>query len=324
MVECMTELAGSVVAVTGGSGFVGGRLVRALAAARVARIVVLDRSPAPGEGPSPLVPVEHRTVTLGQTSAPALRAALGDARCLFHLAAEKHAEAHERPDDVLRVNVLGTHELLVAARDAGVRKVVFASSLYAYGRTSGEPLDEAETPEPRTVYGVSKLAGEHLGATFAARGGPAFVSLRYFFAYGPGQTPLHGRPSLIARTFERLSRGEPPAVRGDGSQALDYVYVDDVVRATIAAMESPLASATLNVGTGVALPVRELVERMQRIAGTRLVPVEEPSDETHATRRVASIEKARVLLGWTPEVTLDEGLRRTWDWMRTRGDRLRE
>lgn len=314
----MAELAGSVVAVTGGSGFVGSHLVRALAALGVARIVVLDRS-APGrDAPSPAVPVEHHTVSLGRASASELRDALADARFLFHLAAEKHAEAHARPDDILRVNVLGTHDLLTAASNASVRKIVFASSLYAYGRTSGPPLVESETPEPRTIYGVSKLAGEHLGATFAARGGPEFVSLRYFFAFGPGQTPLHGRPSLIARTFERLARGEPPALRGDGSQALDYVHVEDVVRATLAAMQSPVGGGTFNVASGVALPVRELVARMQQIAGTTFTPTSEPPDDTRATRRVASIEKIRAALGWEPTVTLDEGLRRTWEQVRAR------
>jgi UDP-glucose 4-epimerase len=206
--------------------------------------------------------------------------------------------------------------LFRAARDASVKRLVFASSVYAYGRTCGGPLSESETPAPDTVYGISKLAGEHLGAHFAARGGPAFVALRYFFTYGPRQTPLHGRPSFIVRNLERLARSEAPVVRGDGAQVLDYVYVDDVVTATLHAMASGVAGETLNVGSGLSLSVRCLVERMQRVAGTSFAPILEPADATHGTARVASTKKIKDLLGWAPTVDLDEGLARTWEWIR--------
>jgi UDP-glucose 4-epimerase len=306
------SVAGSVVAVTGGAGFVGRRLVERLAEAGAARVVVLDRH-ADGVDWSGLeAPVDRHALTLGEASVERLRASLRDVRYLFHLAAEKHAEAHGRPSDILTANVLGTHSLFEAARDAGVAKTVFASSLYAYGRTAGAPMMEAEMPHPTTVYGISKLAGELLGAHFAERSGPAIVTLRYFFVFGPRQTALHGRPSLIPSTFARLARGEPPVVRGDGAQILDYVYVDDVVDATIRAMEACPGGETLNVGSGHAVPVHELIGRMQRVAGTSLAPLEEPGDATARTCRVASIDKIRRVLGWTPRIDLDAGLALTW------------
>lgn len=305
---------GSTVAVTGASGFIGRRLVERLAAERPAKIVVLDRRPM--DFSRLPAKVEAREISLGEARPETVREALASVTHLVHLAAEKHADAHARPEEILVTNVLGTHSLFRAARDASVKRVVFASSVYAYGRMRGGPLTESETPAPDTVYGISKLTGEHLGAHFAARGGPAFVALRYFFTYGPRQTPLHGRPSFIVRNLERLSRAEAPVVRGDGAQVLDYVYVDDVVTATIRAMASDVAGETLNVGSGISLSVRDLVERMQRVAGTSLAPILEPADATHGTARVASTEKIRDLLGWAPKVELDEGLARTWEWIR--------
>jgi nucleoside-diphosphate-sugar epimerase len=308
---------GSVVAVTGGGGFVGRRLVERLAAERPAKIVVLDRRPLDFSELAPRI--ETREISLGGAPLEAVRDALASVTHLVHLAAEKHSDAHARPEEILVTNVLGTHSLFRAARDASVKRVVFASSLYAYGRMRGGPLTESETPAPVTVYGISKLAGEHLGAHFAAGGGPAFVALRYFFAYGPRQTPLHGRPSFIIRNLERLARAEAPIVRGNGAQVLDYVYVDDVVTATIRAMTSDVTGETLNVGSGMSLSVRDLVERMQRVAGTSFAPIEEPADATQGTSRVASTEKALDLLGWTPNVGIDEGLARTWEWIRAAG-----
>jgi len=105
-------------------------------------------------------------------------------------------------------------------------------------------------------------------------------------------------------------------VRGDGAQVLDYVYIDDIVTATIRAMASGVTGETLNVGSGIALSVRELLQRMQRVAGTSFTPISEPPDATQGTSRVASTQKIRTLLGWTPNVDLDEGLARTWEWIR--------
>jgi UDP-glucose 4-epimerase len=234
---------------------------------------------------------------------------------LFHFAAEKHRARHD-PQHVLTANVLGTHVLLEAARRAGVRRVVFASSLFANGRMHGEPLREDECPRPTTVYGISKLAGERLLDHFRAQG-LGGVALRYFFVYGPGQEEGLGYPSVIVKNFHRLRAGEPPTVHGDGEQALDYVYVDDAVQAALLALRAPEGSL-FNVGSGRAVRVKDLIALMGRVAGRSLPALALPADETHGTFRVASAQAAREGLGFEARVPLEDGLRRTWAWLTER------
>ncbi len=307
--------------VTGGCGFVGSHLVRALRARGVPRVVVLDslrygsRTNLDGVGPG----VEIVAHTLGTDPPSQLHEALRGVRWLFHLAAEKHNQAKDDPAEILRSNVDGTHALFEAAARAGVEKTAFASSLYVYGRMAGGPFSEDEPPEPRTVYGISKLCGEQLLRYVAAKHGMAYAVLRYLFVYGPRQFAGTGYKSVIVRTFERLCRGEPPVIYGDGEQALDYVYVDDAVEATIAAMCAPLAGAVLNIGSGTATTVNALVAMMQGVAGTALPVRYEPADWTAGSCRVGDVDRASRLLGWTARVSLDEGLALTYRWIAAAG-----
>jgi UDP-glucose 4-epimerase len=294
------------VLITGGAGFIGSCLAQAAVRRGARRVVLLDRR-VPGNPPAG---AEHVLCDLG-SEAPVARHLEG-VDLVFHLAAEKHSQELPDPERLLRANVLGMQALLRAAVTAGVRKVVFTSSVYAYGRTSAPPMDEAEAPRPTTVYGVSKLTGEHLVEQARIAHGLSGVSLRLFFVYGPGQD--HGRSyrTLIARSFERLRRGEPVTVYGDGRQALDYVYVDDVVEALLLAMESDVSGMVLNVGSGIAMPVEALIDAMIATAGGTPSKVFLSADETAGTSRVARIDRIRDALGWTPRTSLDEGLRRTW------------
>lgn len=307
-------VAGRSVMVTGGAGFIGAHLVRALVARGAREVRVLDHAHRVPRAAPGLVPVG---LTLGATSVEALGDALAGVDYLFHLAALKHRHGREDPLELLTGNVLGTWALLAAARRVGVRKAVFASSLYAHGGLQAPPLAESDTPAPRTVYGISKLAGEHLFAE-AHAAGLAAVSLRYFFVYGPGQDAGASYPSVIVRSFERLLRGEPLQQYGDGEQVLDYVYVGDVVEATIAALEAELSGELLNVGSGRGVRVRELLASLAAASGRDAEVERLPPDATAGTSRVATIERIRERLGWTPRVALAEGLARTWDALRSR------
>jgi UDP-glucose 4-epimerase len=303
---------GRTVLVTGGCGFLGSRVVERLVACG-ARVRVLDRlSQGP---PTRLAPsVELVRCVLGQTPPEDLEAPLSGVEYVFHFAAEKHSQ--ERPDAaaILQTNVAGTWALVEAAARAGVRKVVFASSLYACGRMTAPALREDEPSRPTTVYGISKLAGEGLLEHAWRARSLASVALRYFFVYGPGQRAGQGYRSVVWSNLQRLIRREPLVVRGDGEQTLDYVYVDDAVEAALVAMAKDVSGEVLNVGSGRGVTINRLTEMMLSLeAGGRTTSA--PADETAGTSRVADIEKIGRLLGWAPKVALEEGLARTHAWL---------
>ena len=291
--------------VTGGAGFIGTHLCRALRAAG-ARVTAIDSGKYAHAG------ADVVRFTLGTD--PIASLPLGDVDGVFHLAAEKHNQSLATPDALFRANIDGTYQLFAAAARAGVKKVVFSSSLYAYGRLRGAPMDEGDVPAPATLYGITKLAGERLVDHARGLGLPGSV-LRYFFVYGPEQYPGMGYKSVIVSNFERLLAGAAATVHGDGEQALDYVYVDDVVAATMRAMERD-ADGPLNIGSGVATTINALTERMVAVAGGGQVE-HDAADWTAGSSRVGRVERARAALEWQATTSLDEGLRRTLDWLRS-------
>lgn len=310
------DVAGATIVVTGGAGFIGSHLVSALLGVGAGAVRVLDdlRCGDPARLGNGGGRVELVRCQLGcDDPSPYLRGA----RFVFHLAAEKHNQSRGRPQALLRSNVEGTYDVYRAAADAGVERVVFSSSLYAYGRMSGPPSVETDCPQPITPYGISKLAGEQLLRHFARERGLAGTVLRLYFVYGPRQFAGTGYKSVIVRTFERLLADEPGVVNGDGLQALDYVYVDDVVAALLGALSPAAAGETFNVASGTAVAVRDLVAHMTRVAGSERAPVHAPADWTAGTSRAGTPDKIAAHLGWRPQVDLDEGLTRTLAWIRS-------
>jgi UDP-glucose 4-epimerase len=210
--------------------------------------------------------------------------------------------------------VLGTYQLFEAAARAGVRRVAFSSSLYAYGRMTGPPMREDEPALPVTVYGASKLAGERFLHALAARGGPAFNVLRYFFAYGPGPSRESSYRSVVTLTVDRLLAGQHAVVHGDGRQELDYVYVGDVVEATLRALTAEATGELLNVCTGTGVKVIDLLGEIQRAAGRQGEPIDPaPADETAGTSRVGDPTRCSDVLGFTASTSLSEGLAATFE-----------
>jgi UDP-glucose 4-epimerase len=307
------KLSGATVAVTGGAGFIGSHLVRRLVDGGARRVVVLDSLRCGSLEHLRGLPVEVVTGTLGQWSSEQLRALLHGVDALFHLAAEKHTSSSPRRSRLLSTNVHGTLALFEAAVAAGVQKTVFASSLYAYGRMNEPAMREDEAPCPTTLYGLTKLCGERLLQHVSRSGGMRADSLRYFFVYGPRQFAGSGYKSVIVRTFERLAAGQAPVINGDGRQRLDYLFVDDVVDATVRCMESDGTGRVMNVGSGTGVEVGELVRTMMRVAGARGTPQHAPADWTDGSCRFSDTRVVRDALGWAPTVTLEDGLRRTWE-----------
>jgi UDP-glucose 4-epimerase len=309
-------IAGRSIVVTGGAGFIGSHLVAELVKRGAGRVVVIDSLRYGDRANLGTLPnVELVRHTLGQDDPAALAGPLAGASYLFHLAAEKHNQSKDDPVRVYRSNIEGTHSLYERACAAGVKKIVFSSSLYAYGRISGGPFLETEVPLPHTVYGVTKLAGEHILRFFEKQAGIEHMVLRYLFVYGPKQFAGMGYKSVIVKNFERLLAGERPTVFGDGKQALDYVFVEDVVDATIRALELGVSGEVVNVGSGVATPVDELVELMIDVSGKTAEKLYEPPDWTAGSSRVGAVEKIERLLGWRATTTLRDGLERTYHWL---------
>jgi UDP-glucose 4-epimerase len=312
-----SAIAGRRILVTGGAGFIGSHLVDALLARGAAHVTVLDSMKYAHSRERP--PEDRVTLlefTLGTDPQARLVEALAGVDLLFHLAAEKHNQSLPDPQHLLAANIAGTYDLYEAAGRAGVKKLVFTSSLYAYGRVSGPPMLETEVPRPWTLYGISKLTGEHLAAHARDKHGLPYTVLRYFFVYGPRQFPGMGYKSVVVSNFERLRRGEAPVVFGDGLQELDYVYVDDVVDATILAMESDLDREVLNVGSSHATSIADLTQAMVDVSGQRTSPRHAAADWTQGSSRVSDTSKIRRLLGWEPRVSLRDGLARTYSSLR--------
>lgn len=311
-----TRINGRGFFVTGGAGFIGSHLVDALLAYGARRVFVIDDLRT---GYTHNVPhddrvelVEEDFSTIGRRT---LCAALRDSDVVYHLAAVKHQGVTHDPSTVIEVNIGGSARLFTEAASNSIEKVVFTSSLYAHGRMQGDPMREEDRPEPSTVYGITKLAGEHLLRSAAIRSGLRTTSLRLFFVYGPRQYARGGYKSVIIRSFQRMLADEPPVVRGDGEQSLDYVYVADVVRALILSLGPAADSRLFNVGSGVEVKVRDLIEMMIDIAGYQGDPLSEPADWTAGTNRVSDPSAIELTLGWRAETTLVEGLRRVYEWM---------
>jgi UDP-glucose 4-epimerase len=297
------------VIVTGGAGFIGSHLTEGLAA-RGENVVVLDdlssgkRENVPGG-----IELVERDIRDGMDD---VFARVQPTVC-FHLAAQMDVRVSvARPDHDAAINVLGTVKVLEAALEQGT-KVVFSSTGGAiYGECDG-PAPESAPRLPIAPYGASKLAGEEYLATFNRLHGTGHVSLRYGNVYGPRQDP-HGEAGVVAIFFNRLREGERPKVFGDGSQSRDYIYVEDVVRATLAASERD--GGVYNVGTGRATSVVELLELCQRTAGTSLEPEFAPPRPGELQRSVLDPSLAVDELAWRPERSLDDGLRETWEFFK--------
>ena len=218
-----------------------------------------------------------------------------------------------------RANVDATLALLVAARDAGVRRVVYAASSSAYGDTPELPKRETMAPRPLSPYALQKLIGEQYMQMFTRLYGLDTVSIRYFNVFGPRQDPSSPYSGVIALFAARLLAGQPPIITGDGGQTRDFTYVDNVVAGVLRAAVVPEAAGeVINVATGRQISIRQLVGAMQDLLGSSVPPEFAPVRPGDVRDSLADIGLARRVLGYEPHVSFEEGLRRTLDWYRDR------
>jgi UDP-glucose 4-epimerase len=295
--------------VTGGAGFIGSHLVEALIK-RGGRVRVLDDFSTGRRENLRTVAGEIELVEGNVADFHIASHAVAGCDYVFHLAAISSVQASlEDPQGTHRVNAGGTWNALNAAREAGVQRVVFASSAAVYGDHTALPLREQLAPHPLSPYAADKVAGEMYCRAFHASYGLPTVALRFFNVYGPRQDPGSPYSGVISIFAARMARGERPTIFGDGKQTRDFVYVADVVRAMLLACEREEAvGEVFNVAGGRQTSVRRLAEELNRALDTKLKPDFGPAREGEVRFSQGDASRARQMLGWEARVSLREGL----------------
>jgi nucleoside-diphosphate-sugar epimerase len=306
--------------ITGGAGFIGSHVADALH--RLGRPVRLLDDLSTGK-PNNIAHLIGRPgveiVECDLRDAAGVAAAVRGVEVVHHHAARASVpRSIDDPAATHDINVTGTWRLLTAAKDAGVRRFVFAASSAAYGDGPESPKVETLPPRPISPYAAGKLAGEHYCRAASAVWGIETVSLRYFNVFGPRQDPAGQYAAAIPLFISALLAGRPPTVYGDGTQSRDFTYVENVVRANLLAADAPgpLRGEAVNVACGRAVSVNELIDRLNGLLGTAVAPVYRPARPGDVLHSRADISLAGRLLGYSPTVDLGEGLRRTVEWFR--------
>ncbi|MGE5597689.1 MAG: NAD-dependent epimerase/dehydratase family protein [Hyphomicrobiales bacterium] len=315
----MNDLRNSRVLITGGAGLVGSHIADRLAAEDVAEVVVLDNFV---RGRMENLDRAQRTlrrltVIDGDITDPAtVREAMAGIDYVFHQAALRITQCAEMPRLAVDSLIGGSFNVLEAAVEAGVRKVVAASSASVYGEPSYVPMDEGHPFNNRTLYGACKVADEQILRSFNDMYGLPYVALRYFNIYGPRMDTWGVYTEVMIRWLQRLQRNEPPVIFGDGMQTMDFVYIEDVAEANVCAMVSDANDDVFNVATGTETSLRQLARMLCDAAGKpHMEPVFEPVRKVNpVTRRLAATEHARKGIGFVASTPLDEGLRRLVEW----------
>lgn len=313
----MSSLERPLYVVTGGAGFIGSHLATALVE-RGDRVRVIDNFIT--GNPANLAPIRASIefIQADIVDFPSVLAAFEGANVVFHQAAipsvpRSIAEPRLNHD----ANVNGTFNVLMAAREARVKRVVYAASSSVYGGTTQLPKTEDLCPAPLSPYAVAKLVGEYYCQVFAQSYGMEAVALRYFNVFGPRQDPTSAYSGVISKFITSLLAGERPVIYGDGEQTRDFTYVDHVVDANLRAAQIAEANGeVMNIGTGHKLTLNQLLAMLQRVIGTKIEPRYEPPRSSEPRDSQADISRARHLIGYQPFVPFEEGLKRTVAWYR--------
>ena len=302
---------GKRIAITGGAGFIGSNLADELATSNSV-IIIDDLSTGRKENIKELLKKDNVDFIQGSiTNLPLLEELFQYTDFVFHLAAlPSVTRSVKDPQATNEVNIAGTLNVLLAARNNKVSKLVYSSSSSAYGDTPSLPKKEAMLPNPQSPYAVAKLCGEYYCQVFQQVYHLNTVCLRYFNVYGPRQDPNSQYAAVVPKFISRALQGNPPIIFGDGEQTRDFTFVKDVVAANILAAESSDASGIFNIGTGNRISVNDLAKLVIRLLGKDITPSYQeprPGDIKHS---LADISKARQI-GYTPRYSLEQGLKET-------------
>ena len=314
----MARLRGSRVLITGGAGLIGSHIADQLAAEDVAEIRILDNfsrgrsenlAQALLDGPVQVIEGDIR-------DEKKVAEAMAGVDLIFHQAAIRITQCAEQPRLALDVLATGTFNVLSAAVNAQVRKIVAASSASVYGLADTFPTSEDHHPyHNQTIYGAAKAFNEGLLRSFHEMYGLEYVALRYFNVYGPRMDVFGAYTEVLIRWMERIAAGEPPLIFGDGTQTMDFVHVTDVAQANLLAATATVTNHVFNVASGVETSLSELADALLHAMGSDLRPEHRPERGVNPVRRrLADVSKARQLLGFEARVPLEMGLRDLVAW----------
>src|SRR5256714_9371432 len=305
--------------VTGGAGFIGSNTVEELVR-RGHSVVVLDDLSAGKEENLAEIRTKITLIKGSIIDIEVVRKAMHEAEYVLHLAARTSVPRSVKdPIETNRINIDGTLNVLVAARDAKVKRIVFAASSSAYGETPTLPKVENMQPQPISPYGVTKFVGELYAQTFGRCYGMENVSLRYFNIFGPRQDPGSPYSGVLAKFITQMLKGEQPTILGDGKQSRDFTYVDNAVEANLLACRVPameVAGRVFNVATGRRFDLNETFQILKKLTGYPGKVNYGPERAGDVKHSLADLSRAKKHLGYTPKVDFEEGLRRTIDWYR--------
>jgi len=301
--------------VTGGAGFIGSNIVDELVR-RGQDVIVLDDLSAGKEENLASVrkKIELRVETI--TNLAAVQSACKGADFVLHLAARTSVpRSVADPIDTNSANIDGTLNVLVAARDAKVKRFVYAASSSAYGETPELPKTEAMQPAPISPYGVTKYVGEIYAQVFGHAYGLENASVRFFNVFGPRQDPTSQYSGVLSRFMLAVLSGEQPTVFGDGEQSRDFTYIENIVDEVLRACETKgISGMVFNGGTGERITLNQVLKLLEKITGRKINAKYEPARTGDILHSQADISLARKKLGYEPRVRFEEGLRRTWEW----------
>jgi UDP-glucose 4-epimerase len=308
------EFSGKKVLVTGGAGFVGSNLVERIVQSGGVVTILDDLFTGSRDNIDP--GVVYELVEGSVTDFDLVKRLVKETDFIAHLAARNIIVSTKNPFDDFAVNIGGTLNVLMAARESAVERIVYTSSASVYGNPRIIPINEDERPHTFSPYAVSKLAAENYCNAFYETYSVPVATVRYSNVYGPKQDPKNPYCGVISRFIEAIYQGESPQIHGDGAQTRDFTYVDDAVDATLTALLSPRAEGLVfNLGTGTETKVIDLIPILCKLMNKDIQPRHiDRRDIDNIRRRVLNIERIRTRLRWAPQIGLEEGLRRTVEW----------
>ena len=313
------DIKGQKLLVIGGAGLIGSHTVDKLLQHDVAEVRIYDNF-ARGRQENLHEALKDPRVKVFEIGGDILHTDILDAAMqgmdgVFHFAALWLLQCHDFPRSAFNVNVGGTFNVMDACVKNGIKRLVYSSSASVYGDAVTDPMEEDHPFNNQNFYGATKICGEAMMRAYHHRYGLDFVGLRYMNVYGPRQDYHGAYIAVIMKMLDAIDKGEAPTIMGDGSEAFDFVAVEDCALANVCAMKASATDEFYNVGTGVRTSLKELAEKLLNLTGCNLeINYAERSQATLVRNRIGSPKKATEEIGYTAEIDLDEGLRRLIDW----------